>query len=475
MPVTRSIAIILSLAITLSAQTQRPANPGAAAPAKSRSAKPGPVRQTIVDPSVPFPLDSIKVTGNNQFSETEILRLSGIQKGQRVLKQDFDAAQARLLESGLFETVAYRYEPLPGKQSYSAVFEVKEIAQLFPYRFEAIDFPEAELRAWLKKDEPLFGDRIPATEPVLKRFQASIDKYLASKNKPSPIAGKLLPDAKGEFQVVFLPSTLPAVAQVRFMGNKALSTVALQQGITGAGIGALYTENRFRQILDASIRPLYEAQGYLRVAFPKIETVPASDVRGVDAIVHVQEGDVYKLRDVTLTGEMADNTKLLKDGGFRTNEVVDMKAAEEGAGRMERSLRRRGFLNAKAAIERKVDDKAKVVDLVINMDPGPQYRMGKLEIAGLDITTEPHVRKMWVLKEKAPFDFEYPDIFLGEMPEVLDNLGKTRSTLKPDPGTLMVDVILTFTPPEKKPKDERKRPDNTGTSGGPVQFPLLYR
>jgi len=432
-------------------------------------------KAVVVDPAAPFPIGSIKVTGNQNFPEAEIIRLSGLRQGQMVRKPDFDEAQKRLLESGLFETVAYRYAPVGATvgttQAYAATFEVKEIGQAYAYRFEAIELPDADLRAHLRQAEPLFGDRLPPTEPILKRFTAELEKYLASKNKPLPLAARLMPNSRNQLEIVFLPSSLPAVAQVTFAGNKALSTPTLQQAITGAGIGAIYTEPRFRQILDASIRPLYEAQGYVRVAFPKIETSPSKDVKGIDARVTVEEGAIFKLHEVKLAGELAEDTRLMKEGAFRLNEVIDMTSVDAGTKRMERALKRRGFLNAEAKIERQVDDKEKQVDLTINIDPGPQYRMGKLELNGLDVTTEPHIRKIWGLKEKQPFDFEYPDIFVNEMPNVLDNVGRVRPTLKPDPGTLTVDVILTFAAPEKAPDDPRrkKRPDQQG--GGSVEFP----
>ena len=97
--------------------------------------------------------------------------------------------------------------------------------------------------------------------------------------------------------------------------------------------------------------------------------------------------------------------------------------------------------------------------------------MGKLEIVGLDIATEPQIRKMWSVREKAPFDAETPDIFLSEMPNVLDNLGKTRSTIKPDPGTLTVDVLLTFNAPEPQPEDKKKPAQENRPSEAPVNFP----
>ncbi|MBC7928681.1 MAG: FtsQ-type POTRA domain-containing protein, partial [Bryobacteraceae bacterium] len=92
----RSIALALSLGMLLCpAQTSR-RKP--APPAKTTSA---PAKTVVVDPSLPFPLETIRVTGNQQLAEAEIIRMSGLQPGQQVTRADFDAAQAKLLASGL--------------------------------------------------------------------------------------------------------------------------------------------------------------------------------------------------------------------------------------------------------------------------------------------------------------------------------------------------------------------------------------
>jgi outer membrane protein assembly factor BamA len=409
-----------------------------------------------VDPTKPFTLASIEVTGNLSNTAAQVLAMSGLKVGQTARKEDFDAAQVRLLASGLFETVAYRYEAAkPGGQSFNATLEVKEIDQLFAYRFEALPADEKALRAYLKEKEPLFGDRIPATEPVLRRFSAVIEEFFKENNSDLAVIGRLLPDEKGTLDVVFQPSSLPAVAEVEFQGNHSISQTTLQNAVAGTAVGAIYTENRFRQVLDNTVRPLYEAEGRLRVSFPKIETRPAEGVKGLIATVHVDEGAQFKLTSVRLTGPVADDKSLLKTGNFVLNAIVNMKAVEEGTDRMERALKRKGYLTARSVVERKVNDAAKTVDLSVEVDPGPQYKMGVLTIEGLDIETEPHIRKLWALKPNQPFDAEYPDIFIAKMPEVLDNLGKTRAAVNPDPGTLKVDVVLIFSAPEKKPKERK--------------------
>jgi outer membrane protein insertion porin family len=402
------------------------------------------------DPTQKLPLRSLVVRGLKNFNADEVLKLSGLRVDMGVNQSDFDKAQQRLLDTGLFETVAYKYDQVPPK-GYEAAFEVKEVPQLFPYRFEGIEADEKALRAWLREQEPLFGDQIPATQPVLERMSASVSRFLEKNGRAMNIVGRTAQAAGGRIEVVFLPSTLPSVAEVRFTGNKTIPQAALQQAVAGVAIGALYTEPRFRQILDTSVRPLFEAEGLLRVAFPKLETAQASDVNGIIVNVTVEEGNVYKLKEVGLAGPMADEKSLLKRGRFRTGEVVNMTAVQAGVEDMKRSLRRSGYMKVDSKIDRKIDDKAQTVDVIVNLDPGPQYKMGQLTIEGLDVETEPHIRKLWALQPNQPFDNEYPDLFVSKMPEYLDNIGKTRAIVNPDSGTLKVDVTVRFEPEPKQP------------------------
>jgi hypothetical protein len=80
--------------------------------------------------------------------------------------------------------------------------------------------------------------------------------------------------------------------------------------------------------------------------------------------------------------------------------------------------------------------------------------MGKLTIEGLDVETEPHIRKMFGMKKGQPFNVEYPDYFLGRLvaDQVMDNLGNTRSSIAPNPETKTVDVTLTLEGEKKKPE-----------------------
>ena len=82
----------------------------------------------------------------------------------------------------------------------------------------------------------------------------------------------------------------------------------------------------------------------------------------------------------------------------------------------------------------------------MNVDAGPEFKYGALEIRGLDVISEPAIRKMWGAKEGKPFDAEYPDAFLKDVRDqgLFDNLGDTSAQTKVNEDRKTVDVTLIF-------------------------------
>ncbi len=231
-----------------------------------------------------------------------------------------------------------------------------------------------------------------------------IEDYLARTNRKVSVAGRVATEDSGELVVLFRPTKMPpSVAEVRFVGNSVIPTTTLQNAVTGAAVGFVYREKRFREQLELALRPLYEARGYVRVAFPKIETTPAPDVNGLITTVTVEEGAAYKLEKVDVTGGPIEARKLLDVGDFKTNETFDVKAIDVGKDKILRLLRKDGYIRAKLTYARKIDDTKKALVLTLVLEPGPQYKFRNLVLKGLDINSEPVIRKLWALKPGSPF------------------------------------------------------------------------
>jgi outer membrane protein insertion porin family len=395
-----------------------------------------------------WPVERISIEGLKNYPLPLVLAATGLKAGQLAGQQDFEAARDRLLATGVFETVGYKFAPAAGSTGYQATFQVVEMEPVYPVRFESLNAPDADIAAWLRKRDPFFGPKIPATEAFLKRHSTAIEEYLASKGRTEKIAGKVVADSAEQFTIVFRPATgAPKVAEVKFRGNEVVPSTVLLNSFAGVAYGTIYSEAAFRQMLDASVRPIYEARGRIRLAFPAIQTEKAKSVDGLIVTVTVDEGASYDLGEVRLEGESPVPAKeLLKAGGFKAGDLANFDDINAGLDSMKKRLRREGYTKASFHVDRQLDDKKKTVDLVIKPEPGPQYLFGKLTIQGLDILSEPAIWKLWTMKEGKPFNADYPDYFLEQVREqgLFDGLGKTRSSVKVDEQNRIVDVTLSF-------------------------------
>ncbi len=328
--------------------------------------------------------------------------------------------------------------------------------------FDALPATEAEMKAALKASDPLFGERVPATPPVVQRYLQALTAFLAGKGYHEKIAGGLAAESTPDLVLLFHPAIRPSVAQVIFEGNKAISETELQNAIGAVAVGTVFIVPRFRAYLDNGIRPMYEAKGYVRVSFPKITTEKATDVNGLIVHVHVDEGPVYKLAGVTAANP--EVLRIAKRAGVRLNETADFSKLRAAEDSIEKSWRHQGYMHARASEERQIDDKARTVRVALTVDAGPQYKFRALNIQGLDLISEPVIRKMWGLKEGMPFNLDYPQHFLDVVKSegVLDNLGKSEAQPKIDDQTKLVDVTLVFNgappKPEWKPGQPQQQP-----------------
>jgi len=374
--------------------------------------------------------------------------VAGLKVGTTVDKDGFEAARQRLLDTGVFDSAGYRYSSAQDGKGYDVTMEVVEMAQMYPIRFEDLPATDAQLRDWLKQKDPLFAPKIPATKIELDRYVKWIAEFLTQQNYHETLAGKVISEDSPGLTILFRPAKeRAAIARVKFTNTGDLPSGLLQTAISGVAIGVGYTEPRMRLLLDASVRPLYEARGMIRVTFPKVETTPAKDVDGIEVTVDVEQGPVYKLGRVIFSGSDDLTPKeLTKLTSLKPDKTVNFDEVRAGQDRIAQSLRRDGYMLAKSEVHRTINDAAKSVDLKFEIVPGPQYIFHQLTIVGLDIETEPVVRKLWGLNPGRPFNVDYPNHFLERVKDmgIFENLTKTNSESKVNPKDNTVDVTLYF-------------------------------
>jgi outer membrane protein assembly factor BamA len=430
-----------------------------------------PIRKTGPAGATPakrdFPVDSITVEGN-RIPAQAIIAGSGLKLGEIGNSAIFDAARDRLIASGYFDTVSYRYKP-SASGGYEVTFEVQEVTLVYPIRIDALPASAAEITSFLKKQEVLFtGDKMPGTQQVLNRTAADIERYLADKGHLVKVAGRVVAISPEHLVIDFTPPRgLPAVAYVTFEGSKAIDAITLHNKINEVAFGQPFSDENFRALLESQIVPLYEAKGYMRVKFPKISSTPSADVTGVDVKVVIDEGSEYKLARVAVFGRSAEESaRILKTAKLPKMTVANFDEVKQAAARVQESMRKQGYLDAEVTTSREIDDAKKTVEFFLVIGAGPAYTFGKLTVNGLGLEGEAAIRKMWSVKPGDPFPEGYPDYFLGKVKEegIFDNLGDVKAKPDINPDTHVVDVSLEF----KYAPATQKEP---GRGGVPGQVP----
>jgi outer membrane protein insertion porin family len=452
------------MALALSAAALAQTAPKRAPAKKSADTKPA-----AAAPSS-WPIESLAVEGNRNYTRDQILAVAGLKIGQMAGKAQFEAARDRLIASGVFETVGYRFVPGAAGQGFAASFQVTEVQPAYPLRFEELGIPAEEIEAALRARDPLYSPgKLPATKPVIDRYTAWIADLLRARGIAEPVAAKVTTTGPDEFAIVFRSARrLPAVAEVSFEGNQAVPQVALREAVHATAIGFPYSEKGFRELLSTVLRPVYEQRGRVRVSFPAIRAEPVRDVEGVHVFVKIDEGASYQLGKVTVAPPSpVDPASLLRAGDFRTGDVANFDRVNDGLDRIRRAVRRAGYLDVKVAAGRSIDDERKTVDLAVHVDAGTQYTMGKLNITGLDLNGEAEILRIWTMKEGKPLNPEYPDAFLKRIQEqqLFEDLAKAKAELKVDEKKHTADVTLTFTGGDPNPPGGRGGRGGRGPGG----------
>jgi outer membrane protein insertion porin family len=406
----------------------------------------------------PNPLKKIEVEGNKRFTAAQIVEASGLKLGQSVTKELFDAARARLMETGAFESVGYVFQPNAALTGLEGTLDVAEVALMYPYRFEDLPASDEALRQMLRQQEPLLGDAIPLTAAVLSRYGRALSGFFEGKVE---VSGRLSYD-QPETAFVFRPAGQRSrISQIHFTGFDVLPAKLLFTTFSEAAVGTEFSEAAVRRLLDRTIVPLYEAKGRLRVTFPKITAEPTREpeVVGMAVTITIREGPVYKLHDVQFAGAASKQARELERlASWRKDETADFDQVKAGIASITKRFRSQGYLHAATRVDRTLDDQEHTVDLVVTVDEGAMFTYGKLDVRGLDLIGEPALRKYWGNREGKPFDPEFPDAFLKDVRDqrMFDHLGPTSSETKINEDTKTVDVTLIFAP-AKPPEKERQR------------------
>ena len=399
-----------------------------------------------------FKLISIRVAGTKRYTPDQIKAATGLQLGQTVSEDDFKAVSRHLGETGAFSDVAYAFQY--SSEGAKLDIQIADANQFVPARFDNfVWLTDQELLQKLQARVPLFNGELPVAGTLADQVADALQALVTEHNLQGKADYLRYAPQDGPITAFVFTIGGPAIhiRNVELVGAGAPELPLLQAAAKGLQ-GREYRRFMVRAYDEKDFLPIYLERGYLKATFadaqPKIvQDTPQETL--VDVNVGVTPGLQYKMSELQLSGYKAFEAEKLRafihqQLGQPANTVQLAKDLDE----IKKLYGTRGYMAAAIKPEPEFDDAHSTVRYLLEFHEGDVYKMGDLEIQGLDSRTTARLVDAWKLRGGDVFDSSYPMQFVKEWMKELSRMGEWNVAMHTtlEDKDKLVDVTIRFDP-----------------------------
>jgi outer membrane protein assembly factor BamA len=406
-------------------------------------------------------LIAIHVKGNERYASPDVIAASGLKLGDTASEDDFKRTAERLGETGVFSNIVYSYSY--SSEGTKLELQVTESDKIVPAFFENFVWcGDQELVQELHGYVPLFNGYLPVSGKVTDEVADALQALLVQRG------------SKGRVDYLRAGPEDEAIDSIRFSVNNVQIQIRNVEfpGAAPADLPRLtaaakklqaseYLKSKVSQFADYNLLPIYLERGYLHARFaePQARLAPGPGKHNaendrpeqveVDVRLAIEAGRPYNVSEITWTGNSAlPKEKLVPLIHLAPGKPANAVQLKSDLQSVENLYKTHGYMAAKVEAVPHLDDASGAASYELKLHEGDLYRMGDIEIHGLDSRSTDRMRLAWALHEGDPYDASYPQRFLKDtgnwlapnihweisIHESVNQKGKT------------VDVELRFTP-----------------------------
>jgi outer membrane protein insertion porin family len=422
-------------------------------------------------PPTPPPPDSIAVVGARRNNAISVIQISGLVPGRSLNYRDIQRAIQALFTSGQFDDVAMtQSRTAEGKNVL--VIHVHERAQLLRWAIRGVQrLPEHSVR-----DKVVLAEGRPLDRASVERARARIDSmyhaqgYYLERTKPIFVYETDSSAVRVIFDVD--EGRRVAIAQVDIQGNTHFTDEQIIAQMKSRPEGfwwfrsGEYNDDKISEDLRQTLPAFYGKQGF--VDFQVLDdTLVVNEKTGkATLVVHVSEGDPYRIGSFEIAGNRRFSTEELQtfypfSGEQRTGLLgikhrqiayFDDQLWQDATRKLQTLYYNNGYIyvNVRPDVLRRVGPDGKpVVDLRWVITEGQPAIVNHVEIRGNDVTHDRVIREAIVM---VPGDVFRQDALIASYQRV-SNLGFFNQPLPfPDtkPANEQGDIDVVFRVSEKR-------------------------
>ncbi|MGA9566395.1 MAG: outer membrane protein assembly factor BamA [Candidatus Korobacteraceae bacterium] len=407
---------------------------------------------------------------------------------QQALERDFNS----LWNTGYFDDVRIEREQTPKGwlihvyvKEKPTIREIKYVGLSSVSQSDVLD-KFKERKVGLSQESQYDPTKVKRAEVVIKELLAAHGHQFAT------VTSEVRPIPPAAVGLTFVIKEGPKVkvGKITFEGNKALKSRELQSamknlkpiGVPHSVFTPAFLENLFARTYDSTklnedaerVRYFYQTKGYFKalVADPKTQihdTKPPwywpfskKPGKAVDITLPVEEGDRYKLKEITFTGNkaVADTRALRAQFRIKDGDIFDTEAIRKGLENLRKAYAALGYINFAPVPNTDANDETHEITLKIDLDEGKQFFVRRIEFQGNTTTRDKVIRRELAIEEGQVYNgnlWELSLLRLNQLQYFEPLKPEQDSTIQQNPQDATVDILL---------KVKEKGKNSIGLTGG---------
>ena len=357
-----------------------------------------------------FVVRDIRVDGLQRIAAGTVFSYLPVKVGERM-----DAAQTpeivrSLYRTGFFKDVRLERE---GDVLVITVEERPAIAELNISGNKAIE--TKDLKQGLK-DVGLAEGRT-FNRPVLDKIEAELRRQYFNQGKYGvKIETTVTPLERNRVAVAIdiVEGETATIKKINIVGNKAFKESELLDEFkqtSGGWLSFLTKDNQYsKQKLSGdleALRSFYLDRGYLNFRIDSTQVTITPDKQDIYVTVNVTEGDVYRVSDIKLAGDLVvAPEELYPLVQISRGEPFSRKKVVQSSERVTRKLGDQGYAFANVNSSPQVDEEKKTVAMTFYVDPGRRVYVRRINFKGNAKTRDEVLRREFRQMESAWFSGE---------------------------------------------------------------------
>ena len=391
-------------------------------------------------------IKSIEIKGLKRIEESAVKSKITQKPGEPVSQDKTNEDIKNIYKMGYFDDVRAEIESYEG--GIKLIYVVKEKPTIIKIDLQGNnEFDDSKLKEKLTITTGAIADPVLIQDNAnkLRSFYEEEGYWLAH---IVPIVKEITPDEVSlTYQIEEGPKI--KIRKINIEGNKAISAGKIKKVmetkewwlfsfITSSGY---YQKERMDTDIER-IRDLYFNNGYIKVAVGEPVIKLTEDRKGMIITVPVSEGDQFIVSSVELTGNKAfDNNRIEKRITMLPGKPFSKETLRKDILSISELYSENGYALITVTPDLVADESKKLVKLVLKIDEGDKYRIGRIEISGNTKTRDKVIRREVRIDEGDTFN----SALIKRSYERINNLNYFESVEvvpRPQPEQKLVDIDI---------------------------------